>query len=302
VVQEPLKVQAELVFLQVSVEDGHGVFRGDLDRSQFRIFDNGAEQNLAFFNSVDTPAHVAVLLETSPAVYLIQSQHIAAAYALLGGLAPDDSIALATYDQSARVALDFTSDRSAITRALDGMQYFLGMGELNFYDAVNSTLAWLEAPLGKKALVVLSTGLDSSSESRWNALQTELEKTDVSAFTVALGGAVRNFKSKKAARGPQASFQRADAALREIAKTTGGQSYFPATPDDFVKAYREISAQLRHQYLLAYRPPPHDGRVHSIEVRVLNAQGRVLAATGVPAGSANGFRIFSRQSYLSPDK
>jgi hypothetical protein len=42
--------------------------------------------------------------------------------------------------------------------------------------------------------------------------------------------------------------------------------------------------------------------VHSIEVRVLNAQGRVLAATGVPAGSANGFRIFSRQSYLSPDK
>jgi VWFA-related protein len=176
------------------------------------------------------------------------------------------------------------------------------MGDLNFYDAVNSTLAWLEAPLGKKALVILSTGLDSSSESRWNALQTELEKTNVSAFTVALGGAVRNFKSKKAAQAPQASFQRADTALRQIAKITGGRSYFPATPDDFVKAYREISAQLRHQYLLAYRPPPHDGRVHSIEVRVLNAQGRVLAATGGTTGSANGFRIFSRQSYLSPDK
>jgi VWFA-related protein len=302
VVQEPLKVQAELVFVQVSVEDGNRVFRGDFDRSQFRIFDNGAEQNLAFFNSVDTPAHVAVLLETSPAVYLIQSQHIAAAYALLDGLAPDDLIALATYDRSARVALDFTSDRSAITRTLDSMQYFLGMGDLNFYDAVNFTLAWLEAPLGKKALVVLSTGLDSSSESRWNALQTELEKTDVSAFTVALGGPVRDFKSKKAARAPQASFQRADTALREIAKTTGGQSYFPVTPDDFVKAYREISTQLRHQYLLAYRPPPHDGRVHSIEVRVLNAQGRVLAGTGVTTGSANGFRIFSRQSYLSADK
>ncbi len=301
-VQEPLKVQSELVFLQVSVEDEHGVFLGDLKSSQFHIFDDGAERNVAFFDSVDAPAHIAVLLETSPAVYLIQNQHIAAAYALLDGLALDDQIALATYDKSARVALDFTTDRSAVIRALDGMQYFLGMGDLNFYDAVNSSLGWLRASSGKKALVVLGTGLDSSAESRWNALQTELEKTDVSVFTVALGGAVRNFKSKKAVQGPQASFQRADTALREIAKITGGQSYFPVTPDDFVKAYREISAQLRHQYLLAYLPPLHDGSVHSIEVRVMNTQGRVLGATKGANGSANGFRVFSRQSYLSPEK
>ncbi len=291
-------MQSELVFVQVSVKDEHGAFRGDLTSSQFRVLDNGAEQPLKFFESVDKPAHVAVLIETSPAVYLIQGQHILAAYALLDGLAPDDQVALATYDQSARVALDFTSDRAAVTRALDGMQYFLGMGDLNFYDAVNSTLAWLQAKFTKKALIILSTGLDSGPESRWSTLQTELEKTDVSVFTVALGGTVRNFKSKKPAQGAQASFQRADAALREIAKTTGGQSYFPKTPDDFVKAYREISNQLRHQYVLAYHPPPHDGRVHSIELQVVSAQGKVLGATG----SANGFRIFSRQSYLSPEK
>ncbi|MFZ0039573.1 MAG: hypothetical protein WAK91_19260, partial [Candidatus Acidiferrales bacterium] len=81
--QEPLKVQSDLVFLQVSVEDEHDVFRDDLKSSQFRIFDDGAERNLAFFESVDTPAHIAVLIETSPAVYLIQNQHIAAAYSLL---------------------------------------------------------------------------------------------------------------------------------------------------------------------------------------------------------------------------
>jgi VWFA-related protein len=298
VIQEPLKVQTELVFVQASVEDEHGGFRGDLTSSQFRIFDNGVEQSLMNLIPIDKPSHVAVLIETSPAVYLIQGQHILAAYALLDGLAPDDQVALATYDQSARVALDFTSDRAAVTRALDGMQYFLGMGDLNFYEAVSSTLAWLRAKFDKKALIVLSTGLDSGPESRWNSLQTELQKTDVSIFTVALGGTVRNFKSKKPAQGAQASFQRADTALREIARTTGGQSYFPATADDFVKAYREISAQLRHQYVLAYHPPPHDGRVHSIELQVVNAQGKVLGATG----SANGLRIFSRQSYLSPEK
>jgi Ca-activated chloride channel homolog len=298
IAEHPLVQEVELVIAEVSVRDQHGVFRGDLDRTKFRILDNGIEQRLAYFSSADEPTHVAVLIETSPAVYLIQGQHVLAAYALLDGLAEKDQVALATYDQSARVALDFTSDRAAVTQALDGVQYFLGMGDLNFYDSLNATLVWLRKSPTKRALVVLSTGLDSSPESRWSALQTELRKTDVSVFTVALGGTIRNLKSKKPSGSAEASFHKADKALREIAKDTGGQSYFPKNPDDFVAAYREISSQLRHEYLLGYYPPPHDGKVHSIEVRVVDAHGRVLGSSA----SANGFRVFSRQSYLSPEK
>jgi len=294
----PLVLEVELVIAEVSVRDQHGVFRSDIDRSKFQIFDNGVYQPLVYFSSVDKPTHVAVLIETSPAVYLIQGQHVLAAYALLDGLAVKDQVALATYDQSARVALDFTTDRMAVTQALDGLQYFLGMGDLNFYDSLSATLVWLQKSPNKRALVVLSTGLDSSPEPRWNELQTELRKTDVSVFTVALGGTIRNLKSKKPAGGAEASFHRADKALREIARMTGGQTYFPKNPDDFVAAYREISSQLRHEYLLGYQPPPHDGKVHSIEVRVVDAHGRVIGSSV----SANGFRVFSRQSYLSPEK
>jgi Ca-activated chloride channel family protein len=294
--QEPLKSRAELLVVQASVEDRQGNFRADLSRSQFRIFDDGVEQEIAIFASVESPAHVAVLIETSPAVYLIQGYHIAASYALLDGLSSDDQVALATYDQTTRLVLDLTSSRTAITRALDSLQYFLGMGDLNFFDAVNKTVAWLPAGIEKKALVVLSTGLDTSTQERWNALERRLETSDVSVFTVGLGGPIRKFKSKKPDRSNKSAFERADAALRDIARITGGRSYFPASADEFVRVYGEISAQLRHQYLIAYAPPAHDGRVHAIEVRVLDNRGKVLGSTG----SANGLRVFARQSYLAP--
>jgi len=111
-----------------------------------------------------------------------------------------------------------------------------------------------------------------------------------------LGGRVRKYKSKKPAQPHEPTFQRADAALRDIARITGGQSYFPASADDFVRAYRDISAQLRHEYLLAYPPPAHDGRVHTIEVRIVDDQGRMLGTSG----STSGLRVFARQSYLAP--
>ncbi|MGB9403633.1 MAG: VWA domain-containing protein [Candidatus Acidiferrales bacterium] len=324
--QEPLKVQSQLHVVEASVADSHGDFRNDLKASQFLILDNGVEQKITFFEPVESPAHIAVLIETSPAVYLIQGQHLSAAYALLDGLATTDEVALVTYDEKTRLVLPFTADKRALLEALDGLQYFLGMGDLNFYDAVRSTLAWLPAANGKKALLVLATGLDSSPPAHWQALQHELQMTDVPVFTVALGGSVRDHKGKKpegknkpqdkknAGTGSQdetanaerkteveaaeASFERADAALREIAETTGGRSYFPASLNEFAKVYREIAAQLRHQYLLAYTPPAPDGRIHTIEIRVVDAQRRVLGAIGV----AHGMRVYARQSYLAPEK
>lgn len=324
-IQEPLKVQAELRVIEVSVADARGNFRGDLKAPQFRVFDDGVEQKIAFFDSVTSPAHIAVLVETSPAVYLISRQHLVAAYSLLDGLAPQDEVALATYDTTARLILPFTADKAALAQTLDGVQYFLGMGDLNFYDAVNNLLGWLPPTPGKKAVIVLATGLDSSPPERWTALQHTLLTTDIPLFTIALGGTLRDYKGKKNDRkkpqpkksaatnsdseptyaesqtarpGAQPNFQRADAALREIAQTTGGRAYFPNSGDEFVAACREIAGQLRNQYVLAYRPPAHDGRVHSLEVRIIDDAGRPLGGTD----SVNGLRVYARRNYLAPEK
>ena len=204
------------------------------------------------------------------------------------------------------------------------------MGDLNFYDAVNSTLSWIELRNSKVALLVLSTGLDSSAASHWQALETRIETGYAPIFAVALGGELRDFKGKKAkgasgakrkkdandhdedapfesavpsaaAQGPpgvQPDFERATHALRAISESSGGRAYFPAASKDFVRIYQEIALQLRNQYFLGYVPPARDGKTHAIEIRVTNEQGKVLGTTG----ANNGARVYARQSYLAAEK
>jgi VWFA-related protein len=262
---------------------------------------------------VEAPAQVLVVVETSPAVYLIHNQHLLAAYELLAGLSADDQIALITYDQSAHPILAFTPDKSALTAALGRIQYTLGSGELNFYDSVSTALDWI-APLSrKKALVLLTTGLDSSPPARWDALVQKLRAEDAVIFPVALGGSLRHPADKKRkpaknARSAAAqtdlsssdpknplSFAKADAALKALATTTGGRAYFPESTNDFVTIYREIASALRHQYLIGI-VPEHDGAFHTLTVQIIDGNGSA-SPNGVKKPE---YRIFAREGYLAP--
>jgi VWFA-related protein len=311
--QTPIRSTTELVKVDVSVLDKHGTFVGGLEQKNFRIRDGERDQPIVFFTPVEAPAEVLVLVETSPAVYLIHDQHLFAAYALLDGLAADDQIALVTYDREPHGVLSFTADKSTLAAALGQIQYTLGMSELNFFDSVSAVIDWLAQVPGKKALVILSTGLDSSPPERWDALVQKLHAEDVVIFPVALGGSLRQpgDKKKKTAKkgvGSESheqtsatdsenplSFAKADGALLSLAKITGGRAYFPESDKDFAPAYREIAAALRHQYVLGI-DPQHDGRFHSLTVQVLEGAGQAA-----PAGAKKAeYRIFAREGYLAP--
>jgi Ca-activated chloride channel family protein len=313
--QGVLQTTAELVKVDVSVADPGGNFISSLTQNDFRLLDNGVERPISFFMSVDAPAQVMVLLETGPAVYLIHSEHLAAAYALLQGLDSRDEVALATYDQSARRILPFTSDKTRLLPALSGIQYNIGMGELNFYDSLSEVLDSLALLPGKRAIVLLSTGLDSSQPSRWDALASKIKQDDVVIFPVALGGSLRilppakaskNKKSRQSGEGPNVralrpdnpvSFARADQDLRALASMTGGRAYFPDSRENFVAIYREIAAMLRHQYVLGFAPE-HDGHYHSLTVELTR-----FPSSGQQANSKSKkspYEIFSRAGYLAP--
>ena len=302
-VQQPLQVTTEMVQIGVSVLAAGGEFVSGLQRKNFRVLDGGIERPLVFFAPTDAPAQILVMVETSPAVYLIQSQHIAAAYALLDGLAPDDQVALVTYDQAPRAVLAFTTDKNALLNALGQIQFSVGMGQLNFYDSVSTALDWIAPVSGKKALVLLTTGLDSSPPAHWDALAQKLRGRDVVIFPVALGGWLRRApekadKKKKATAAPQQDsqeFAQADQALLSLAAISGGRAFFPVSAKDFVPMYQQIAAALRHQYLLGI-VPEHDGQFHPLTVEVLDASGQPFVTDGKKATH----RIFSREGYLAP--
>jgi Ca-activated chloride channel homolog len=298
--QHPIQATTEIVKVDVSVLDKHGEFVSGLDQKNFRVLDGGVEKPIVFFTPVEASAQVLVVVETSPAVYLIHNQHLQAAFALLDGLAPDDQVALATYDQAPHAILPFTNDKGALASALGKIQYTLGFGELNFFDSISTTVDWMAPVVGKRALVLLTTGLDSSSPEHWDTLVQKLRAQDVVIFPVALGGSLRQSPKKKngAPAHPNESplsFEKADAALRSLATITGGRVFFPLSSKDFAPMYREIAAELRHQYVLGIAPE-HDGKFHALAVQVLDGSGQPAAAEAKRPVS----RIFAREGYLAP--
>jgi VWFA-related protein len=305
--QAGIQTTTEIVKIDVSVLDRQGKFVAGITQDRFRILDNGIEQPVVFFAPIEAPAQVLVMLETSPAVYLIHAEHLTAAYALLDGLAVDDEVALVSYSQSPQAILPFTPDKSALAGALGQVQYMLGMGDLNFYDSVSTVLDWIAPLHGKKAIVLLTTGLDSSPPERWDALAQKLKVEDAVIFPVALGGSLRHpsAKKKKSKTVPKSdeagepenpvSFAKADVALSSLAKITGGRAYFPESPNDFVSIYREIASALRHQYVLGIGPQ-HDGTFHSLTVQILGANGQSSPASV----KSSEYQVFAREGYLAP--
>lgn len=309
-----LRSTAELVKIEVSVLGRDGNFAGGLAQKDFRILDGPAEQPIEFFLSIEAPAQILVMVETSPAVYLIHQEHLSAAYALLDGLAREDQVALVTYDRFPHPLLPFTPDKSELASSLGKIQYTLGLGDLNLFGSISTVLDWLAPVQGKKAIVLLSTGLDSSPPARWDAMVEKLRAQDVAIFPVALGGSLRTAGEDKSKKKPSKkrpggnsqsdsansepenplSFAKADAALLSLAKMTGGRAYFPQSAKDFVPMYHEIASTLRHQYLLGIAPA-HDGKFHALSIEVLDSGG-----AAPPGVNKTEYRIFAREGYLAP--
>ena len=319
--QEPQKepvpaivAQVDLVNVEVTVTNERGDFIAGLKRENFRVFDNGIEQPITHFAPIEAPAQVLVLVETSPAVYLIHRQHLAAAHALLENLAIDDQVALATYDQSARLAVNLSSDKQALAHALGGLRYSLGSGELNLFDGLSNALDWLATGQDKQAIVVLSTGLDTSGKGSWQRLTAKLRGSRVVVFPVALGGELRSAKKVKGKtrvaqesleQDSALSFAQADRNLEQIAELTGGQAYFPREASEFTAIYQQIARRLRNQYSLGFAPPARDGMVHRIVVQIV---GDVPACVALKKArksreseaATNTCRVRSRQEYIAP--
>ncbi|HTZ74257.1 MAG TPA: VWA domain-containing protein [Candidatus Aquilonibacter sp.] len=306
-IAQPLQSSSDLAIVNLSVLDAKGNFYGGLSRDDFHVFDDGVEKPIVFFSPTDSPARVVILMETGPAVFLIHDQHLLALSSLLDGLAPDDEAALFAYAESVREVYPFTADKAALRTSIDESEFTLGMDRLNFYDSLGHVIDNLPPGPGKNVIVVLATGLDDSSESRWDLLERKLRADNVVVFTVGLGGQLRGDAPQKPAKkqkkkknqaadvGPTPAFARADEALRSIAQITGGRAYFPQTPDDFGPAYREIAATVRHQYVLGIAPS-HDGAFHRLTITVTG----IASPQKSKHAAAPAYRLFYREGYLAP--
>lgn len=290
-----IRVDVNRVNVGVTVTDSKGNFVGGLQRANFQIFDDNKVQPISDFASIDAPAQVLLLLEAGPAVYLLQHSHLFVAQALLSGLSQDDRVAFVVYNKVPTPVLDFTSDKRAVESALNTIQFTLGYGDLNLAGSLSAVLDWLTPIAGKKSVVLVSSGVDTSPDPVLQSLLTRLETADVRIFTVSMSGPLRNGNkgTKQQIHQTEQAFAQADAWLKTLADGSGGRAYFPENASAFQQTYRQIADLVRHEYSLAFAPPLSDGAAHSIDVKVI--------ATGPPAQQAvSSYTVDHRRAYIAP--
>lgn len=278
-----IRVTVNRVNVGVIVTGTGGNFVDGLRREDFRVFDNGVEQPITDFLSVADPAQVLLLIESGPAVVFLGKEHFHAADTLLNNLASDDRVAIAGYSREPDLLLDFTADKPTARYALQNLNFMLGYAQLNLSSSLASAIDWLDKSDGKKTIVLLSTGVDTTPEGKWPIIEQKLETSDVRVLAVSLSSDFRKPpKHRVLSRGEKddrallkQGFAASDRALRELSRLTGGRVYFPNNQKDFDRAYAEIAQLIRHEYSLAFTPPAHDGQIHSIEVKVKGLERRV---------------------------
>jgi VWFA-related protein len=291
---QAIRVNVARVNVGVVVTDEKGKFVEGLRRDAFHVFDNGSEQQVTEFAPIEEPGQVLLLVEAGPAAYFLQGANLFAADAMLKGLSAGDRVAVARYTDAALGILDFTTDKPAAQAALSSIRFNLGFADLNLSSSLSSVLDWLERVPGKKTIVLISTGVDTSPSSAMAALQTRLQVGEVRILCVSTSGPLRDGKlgSKAKIQQTQDEFAVADRRLQAIAELTGGHAYFPMNGKAFQETYKEVAEIVRHEYSLAFALPAADGTIHSIDVKV--------DRHGAAGKSAATYRVDHRKGYQAP--
>src|SRR5208282_1166619 len=164
-----IRVYTNSVRVGATVTNTSGNIVKGLQRRDFRVFDDGVEQPLTSFLSFGEPAQVVLLLECGPMSPFLKKRELETAEILLDSISPVDRVAIVGYSTVPTLVLDFTADKSQARSALQSMS-FMSLGELNLSSSVENTLDQLISVPGKKSVVAISSGVDTTPLAKWQLI------------------------------------------------------------------------------------------------------------------------------------
>jgi Ca-activated chloride channel family protein len=260
----------DMVRLSAVVTDDDGLYVSGLDAGDFQVFEDGVEQQIQIFNAPDSPITFAVLVDGSVSIASRLPTVRLSVRELLRNLGARDFVQMVQFNERVSVLEDFSTRRDALEAAIDSFSAAGGTAVLN---AVYRGLREIEARAReerdesrRRAIVLLSDGVDSSSLISEDVVLSEARRSRASVYSVGLGQNL-SLRLTAGARGA-----RGTALLEELGRTTGGRVIVPATSEDLQAAFVQVADELRHQYGLAYVSDNvrRDGRWRRIELRVRN--------------------------------
>ncbi|MBZ5596520.1 MAG: VWA domain-containing protein [Acidobacteriia bacterium] len=300
------KVETNVVNVDVAVLDNKGHFIPGIPKGNFRVFEDTVPQQIANFSMGEAPMTVCMVIEFSNKFqqYWTSSwyQTLTASYGFLQTLKPEDYVAVIAYDMRPEILSDFSTDKRKAYEAMQRLR-IAGFSEANLYDALVDAADRMQAIEGRKAIVLISSGIDTFSKLTFDKTRKALQEAGVPIYAIGLMQALREYYDAHGMMGSMArmDFLQADNQMRTFAKETGGQSFFPRFYGEFPSIYQSISQSLRNQYSIAYSPTNalRDGKFRKIKVELVNPAGEPLRITD-EKGKPIKYTIFAKAGYNAP--
>lgn len=273
-----VRIDTELVTVNMSVVD-RSTNRGitGLARSDFKLYEDGVEQNISRFESSNAPFNLILLIDLSGSTREVVQLIRQAALRFVDAARPMDSIAVVTFASSPTVISRPTTDRNLL-RARIGAIDTVPFGDTKLYDATSFTMKEFMKEVNNQrrtAIVVMSDGLDGSLPSvrgdgsvlSYDELLRGIQEFDGVLYTLWLNTEYESLSEKDTQ--PE-DFDRGHDRMREIADTGGGLFYEVEKIEDLAGAYERVVADLGTVYSLSYRPTnkERDGKWRAIRINV----------------------------------
>jgi Ca-activated chloride channel family protein len=274
--------RGDLVVFSATAVDGKGRPVTDLKRKDFRVVEEGRLQAIErFYGGQELPARVLLLIDGSGSMdeQLKVTSVRFAAERILDALSDEDQVALAGFDSRYWGVVAFTHDREAVRKGLATVEPF---GSTALHDALDQAARDLASHgEGRRAVVVITDGVDTSSEKTPREVLERSRALDVPIYTISAVSPLddpesslyvgRERKGAAAAGGEQ---------LERYASLSGGAAFRVSNYVGLKKAAERIAAELKHQYRLGYDPPPGPARFRRVQVRTTRKGVTVRTRSG----------------------
>lgn len=287
-----VSVNTTLVTVPLSVMDRDGKYIPNLRKEDFRLYEEGVEQPIAYFSSVEKPFTVALMIDTSGSTHFKIEEMQDAAIAFVNQLRADDRVMVISFDDSIKVLAEPTSDRYAVRNAIRRTRTG---GGTRLYDAVEIVMKQhLRRVNGRKAVVLFTDGVDTTSKrATYESTVRDAEELDALVYPVQFdtyedvnargggggpswpmprrrssvilnwpfpfplpipGGGTVGGRGGGGGGSSREAYRRANDYLRDLADKTGARVYPANTTYNLERAFAQVAEELRRQYSIGYYP------------------------------------------------
>ena len=267
------KSGVERVAVTAVVRDSRGRLVNDLEARDFELIDSGRPRPLIGVWSEPSPASVALLMDASGSMVTKMDRARETAQAFLAGLQPGvDEVALYAFDTTLKEIRPFSTDMAGAQGAWNATRAY---GATSLWDAIADTAGQMAKRQRRRALVVITDGVDSASRLKPSDVSGIASSLDVPVYILVIGFSLQDTsRDPGPVRGP----------LADLASWTGGDSLLVRDSPSAVSAARQILTELQHQYVIAFEPGSAPGW-HPLVLRTRRDGLFVRARSGYLVGT-----------------